>query len=315
MSTISSGTTSTTTLVHSGDTTGSLVFKTNDTGSGGTTAMTIDTSQNVGIGTTSPAAKFHSAGGIIATGSASAFTATAGIMDTSGGNARITATGADSSTYGVLTFNRGSSNASLFQEAMRIDSSGNLLVGTTSLAINERLNVTAGNTTGCIFKNTGGASYSPLYVWNATTTGDGYFSAFFTETTASIRGSITYNRGGGVVAYNTTSDYRLKENIVDLPNALATVAQLKPRQFDWKETGNTTTGFIAHELAEVCPHAVTGEKDAVDEEGNPKYQGVDTSFLVATLTAAIQELKAINDQQAELISQLQADVKALKGNN
>ena len=51
-------------------------------------------------------------------------------------------------------------------------------------------------------------------------------------------------------------------------------------------------GFIAHELAEVCPQAVTGEKDAVDVEGKPIYQGIDTSFLVATLTAAIQELKA-----------------------
>jgi squalene cyclase len=51
-------------------------------------------------------------------------------------------------------------------------------------------------------------------------------------------------------------------------------------------------GFIAHELSEICPHAVTGEKDAVDAEGNPQYQGIDTSFLVATLTAAIQELNA-----------------------
>ena len=114
---------------------------------GGTTAVTVDTSQNVGVGTTSPAAKFHSAGGIIATGSASAFTATAGIMDTSGGNARITATGADSSTYGVLTFNRGSSNASLFQESMRIDSSGNLLVGTTSAPANKGLVNLASNKT------------------------------------------------------------------------------------------------------------------------------------------------------------------------
>ena len=104
------------------------------------------------------------------------------------------------------------------------------------------------------------------------------------------RGTITTTSGG--TAYNTTSDYRLKENIVDLPNALSTLAQLKPRQFSWKETGNTTTGFIAHELAEVCPHAVSGTKDAVDANGNPQYQGIDTSFLVATLTAAIQELKA-----------------------
>jgi len=62
--------------------------------------------------------------------------------------------------------------------------------------------------------------------------------------------------------------------------------------YKWKSDGADAEGFIAHELAEVCPHAVTGEKDAVDEDGNPRYQGIDVSFLVATLTAAIQELKA-----------------------
>jgi hypothetical protein len=70
--------------------------------------------------------------------------------------------------------------------------------------------------------------------------------------------------------------------------------------------GSDGQGFIAHELQEVVEGCVTGEKDAVDADGNPQYQGVDTSFLVATLTAAIQE------QQA-LIVQLQADVAALKG--
>ena len=117
------------------------------------------------------------------------------------------------------------------------------------------------------------------------------------------RGTITTTAGG--TAYNTTSDYRLKENIVDLPNALSTLAQLKPRQFSWKETGNTTTGFIAHELAEVCPHAVSGTKDAVDANGNPQYQGIDTSFLVATLTAAIQEQQALITTLTERITALE----------
>ena len=87
--------------------------------------------------------------------------------------------------------------------------------------------------------------------------------------------------------------------------ALATVAQLKPVTYKWKADGSDGQGFIAHELQAVVPDCVTGEKDAVDEEGNPKYQGIDTSFLVATLTAAIQE------QQA-MITALQADVQALK---
>jgi len=115
------------------------------------------------------------------------------------------------------------------------------------------------------------------------------FIGFLTGGT--FRGSIS-NNNNTAVAYNTTSDYRLKENIAPMTGALSKVAQLKPCTYTWKETGEQSQGFIAHELAEVCPDAVTGEKDAVDSEGNPKYQGVDTSFLVATLTAAIQELKA-----------------------
>jgi hypothetical protein len=77
-----------------------------------------------------------------------------------------------------------------------------------------------------------------------------------------------------------------------MTGALAKVAALNPVTYKWKVDGADGEGFIAHELAEVCPQAVVGEKDAVDAEGNPVHQGIDTSFLVATLTAAIQELKA-----------------------
>jgi hypothetical protein len=69
--------------------------------------------------------------------------------------------------------------------------------------------------------------------------------------------------------------------------------------------GSDGQGFIAHELQAVVPDCVTGEKDAVDEEGKPVYQGIDTSFLVATLTAAIQELKATVDAQAARIAALE----------
>ena len=77
-----------------------------------------------------------------------------------------------------------------------------------------------------------------------------------------------------------------------MTGALAIVAQLKPVTYKWKVDGSDGQGFIAHELQAVVPDCVSGEKDAIDADGKPKYQGVDTSFLVATLTAAIQELKA-----------------------
>jgi hypothetical protein len=93
-------------------------------------------------------------------------------------------------------------------------------------------------------------------------------------------------------SYNTSSDYRLKNTVEPMTGALEKVALLKPCTYKWNVDGSDGEGFIAHELAEVCPQAVVGQKDAVDEDGNPKYQGIDTSFLVATLTAAIQELKA-----------------------
>jgi len=101
---------------------------------------------------------------------------------------------------------------------------------------------------------------------------------------AGIIGSITQN-GTTATAYNTSSDYRLKENIAPMTGALGLVQQLKPVTYNWKVDGSAGQGFIAHELAEVVPDCVTGEKDAVDAEGNPVHQGIDTSFLVATLTA------------------------------
>jgi hypothetical protein len=90
-----------------------------------------------------------------------------------------------------------------------------------------------------------------------------------------------------------------------MTGALARVSELKPVTYKWKADGSDGEGFIAHELAEVVPSAVTGEKDAVNEDGSIKPQGIDTSFLVATLTAAIQE------QQA-MIEELKAKVAALE---
>jgi len=108
-------------------------------------------------------------------------------------------------------------------------------------------------------------------------------------------GSISIS--GSLTSYNVSSDRRLKENIAPLTNGLASVLALKPSQYNYIVDASTQIqGFIADELQAVVPHAVTGEKDAVDAEGKPVYQGVDASFLIPHLVAAIQEQQAIIEQ-------------------
>jgi hypothetical protein len=114
---------------------------------------------------------------------------------------------------------------------------------------------------------------------------------FFRNSSATLVGSIATTNTA--TSYVTSSDYRLKHDIQPMTGALAKVAQLKPVTYKWNADDSESQGFIAHELQEVVTECVTGEKDAVDAEGNPQYQGIDTSFLVATLTAAIQEQQAI----------------------
>ena len=113
---------------------------------------------------------------------------------------------------------------------------------------------------------------------------------FFNSSGSPEVGSITTS--GATTSYNTSSDYRLKENVLPMTGALDTVAKLNPVTFTWKCDGKDGQGFIAHELQAVVPDCVTGEKDAVDEEGKIITQSVDVSFLIATLTKAIQELSA-----------------------
>ena len=137
----------------------------------------------------------------------------------------------------------------------------------------------------------------------------------FSDSAEQDCGTITTNASANTTAYNTSSDYRLKENVAPMSNQITRLKNLKPSTWDWKKEENDTggEGFLAHELNTVVPLAVTGEKDAMrpevlyvegDEipEGKsvgdvkravmPKYQGVDYSKLVPLLTGALQEAVA-----------------------
>jgi hypothetical protein len=128
----------------------------------------------------------------------------------------------------------------------------------------------------------------------------GYYQAFRNAANTVI-GTISQS-GTTAVSYNTTSDYRLKENVVPLTGAADRLNQLQVRRFNFiADPDRTVDGFIAHEAQAVVPECVTGEKDAVDDDGNPVYQGIDQSKLVPLLTAALQEaLQKIEDLEGRL---------------
>jgi hypothetical protein len=102
-------------------------------------------------------------------------------------------------------------------------------------------------------------------------------------------GSITFN--GTAVLYNATSDYRLKQDFKDY-NALSIISSIKTYDFEWKSNKTRSYGVIAHELAEIMPSIVSGDKDALDENGKVLPQAVDYSKIVPILIKSIQELKA-----------------------
>jgi hypothetical protein len=283
-----------------------------------TQAMTLDADGRLGVGVTSPSYKLQVDGTIAArfanpdvtamlVQATTGTNAAAMTFNNTGGNAyvgldssngsRISGTAAYSLNMwheGAYPICFGNNNA----ERVRIDSSGNLLVGTTNPdPYQNNSNTSADN----------GVSIKPNRLFVASYNGDcGSFNrtgsdgaAFYFYRSATTVGNISVTTTS--TAYNTSSDYRLKNTIAPMTSALARVAQLKPVTYKWNADGSDGEGFIAHELAEVVPQCVTGEKDAVDENGNPKYQGIDTSFLVATLTAALQEAVAkINSLEARL---------------
>jgi hypothetical protein len=165
-------------------------------------------------------------------------------------------------------------------ERMRITSDGDVLFGTQGLP-------NGTSVYGSAF--TDETSNRMILRMASSTTGAVNLVQFYNGN--GLVGKIQTN--GSATSYITSSDYRLKENVVEMTGALDRVSQLKPSRFNFiADADKTVDGFLAHEVQEIVPEAITGEKDAVDEEGNPEYQGIDQSKLVPLLVGAIQELKA-----------------------
>jgi hypothetical protein len=256
---------------------GYLGFETTNAGAT-TEKMRITSGGNVGIGQTSPSCRLD-----VNRGSAGLL---ANFTDGVNTNFQI-------ETSSLVVFvgpSAGSTSMAFITgniERMRIDSSGNLFLGKTSDNSNNQ-----------------GLSFFPSGAVQSANNGSGTVIHYEFYRSGSRVGRIETT--ASATSYVTSSDYRLKENISPMTGALSKVAQLKPCTYTWKSTGYAGQGFIAHELAEVIPDAVSGNKDAINEDGSIDPQGIDTSFLVATLTAAIQELNAKVEAQAAEIALLKS---------
>jgi len=285
-----------------------------------TERMRIDSAGNVGIGTTSPSQKlevYASANSlqiesVVRNDQSGTGVAAIGFNVSSSGASETTSTKAGiglarNAAYGVgvlCFYNNSTSSSGNFttaDERMRIDSGGTWMLNTTDT---DAFIGSSTSQTGFSFRPGLGPRLSLIndfYINRSN--GDGAIFNF--RRNGTTVGSVSVS--SGATAYTTSSDYRLKQDITPMTGALTKVSLLKPVTYKWKSDDSDGEGFIAHELAEVCPNAVIGVKDAVDENDKPVYQGIDSSFLIATLTAAIQELKVIVDAQAVEIAALKAN--------
>ena len=208
--------------------------------------------------------------------------------------------GASNDMPGRLCFYTTADGSGTATERMRIDNNGNVGIGVAAGA-GRKLDVNGpavlrGNVNSNSFTSSS-VALNISYVGLGTEFGIGIRPINDNSTAIEFRNAANtfignIAQGASSVSYNTTSDYRLKTNIAPMTGALSRVSLLKPCTFDWVNTNEPSEGFIAHELAAEVPNAVTGEKDAVDADGNPRYQGVDYGKLTTILTAAIQELNA-----------------------
>jgi hypothetical protein len=306
---ISAGTTSGTALNMAGDTSGVLELATN----GSTTAITIDTSQNVGIGLTpSGSYKLEVASGSIKFNARAidqatpVSTSSVFLSQTNGGGTfyvgRDTSTGSDfgTSAYASILYSSGAypmvftTNST---ERMRIESNGTVLIGTTTPPANNGYFNVNGGDIAC----TGGYRTK---VGNSASLGGNRFNINWTGSAAQL-----WIDSSNLGTFAFTSDYRIKKNIeTNTTPALERIAQIRPVTYEFadyqelfKADGVAREGFIAHELAEVIPSAVEGEKDAEDQ-----IQSLKLDALCSVMVKAIQE-------QQTIINDLKARITALEG--
>jgi uncharacterized Zn ribbon protein len=263
-----------------------------------TESMRITHGGNVGIGTTSPSGSLE-----VQSDRTSGDLVKIKINPSAEGNPaglHITNTNAnlsETSAYLKITDQSGA-------HKFRINKNGNVLVGTTdtfahvSSSSGEGLSIS-----GQYNAYYGSRSGGELMQLNRQTS-NGEIIRFRKDGT--IVGNISVT--SSATSYNTTSDYRLKTDVQPMTGATERLKALKPVNFEWISSGTRVDGFIAHEVQEIVPEAISGEKDAVDEDDNPDYQGIDQSKLVPLLTAAIQE-------QQQIIEDLKSQNESLAAQN
>jgi hypothetical protein len=254
-----------------------------------TQAMTLDASGYLLVGATSSAGVGTNRLQVGSSGS------TAQILAKSATNhiGLYASSGTDSymsyATGAALLIGNGPADGSTFTERARIDSSGNLLVGTSSVVDAGAQGVQIATTTNTKWVL---ATSSVDRAWIANTTqtsGTSYYTYF--NFNGSNVGSITST--GTITVYNTTSDYRLKNVVGAVTGHGERIDALEPVEYTWKSNGLRTRGFLAHKFQEVYADSVTGTKDAVDADGKPIYQAMQagTAEVIADLVAEIQSLR------------------------
>jgi hypothetical protein len=259
---------------------------------GNTERMRLDTSGRLGIGTATPdtTTLMTVAGAITITGNNTGHGASRLKLgqDTSA-ISQIRFYGVDAATAGILQFTGNSSDASVGGERMRLDSSGNLMVGTTAAVTGAKLSsIASGGDQAAAFRSDASTSVAVLNLWGNEASGNQIFTRFATDSNAE-RGSITYNRAGGLVAYNVTSDYRAKDIYGPVTGSGALIDSTPVYMGKMKDATQERPMFIAHE---VPAYAHTGVKDAVDKDGKPVYQQMDASALIPVMWAELQSLRA-----------------------
>jgi hypothetical protein len=239
---------------------------------GGSTRATVDSLGRLGIGTSSLGSYNANADNLV-------------IVD-SGHSGISVQSGASSN--GVLAFTDGANT--YWQGFVEYEHTGNnLKFGTNG---DERMRITSSghltNTASNSMPTSGsgwGFTEDQLYLSTAGTSSN-YALRFYNDN--GLVGSVLVNGSG--VTYNTSSDYRLKENVTAISDGITRLKTLKPSRFNFKADEKTTVdGFLAHEVSSLVPEAISGTKDEVDSNNNPVYQGIDQSKLVPLLTAALQE--------------------------